>query len=70
MTGTPDQLKAVWKAYGINVIPSKDGDVQHDTNMYFIDKTGTERYVGYPDSDAASLSDWSKGIAFFAKKLV
>jgi cytochrome oxidase Cu insertion factor (SCO1/SenC/PrrC family) len=70
LTGTPDQLKAVWKSYGIDVIPSKDGDVQHSTDMYFIDRSLKERYVAYPDNSKASIADWGEGIALYMNKLI
>jgi cytochrome oxidase Cu insertion factor (SCO1/SenC/PrrC family) len=70
LTGTTEQLKAVWNSYHIDVIPNPDGDVQHGSDMYFIDKQGNERFVAYPDSSQAGILDWAKGIAYFSAKLL
>ncbi len=70
VTGTKKELQQVWKDYGIEVIPNPDGDVSHSANMYFIDKKGEERYVGFPQNDAASINQWAKGIAYFSQKMM
>jgi protein SCO1/2 len=42
LTGTPDQLAAVWKAYSIEVQATPD-DVLHSTVVYLVDKAGFQR---------------------------
>jgi protein SCO1/2 len=42
LTGTPDQLAAVWKAYSIAVQNSPD-DVVHSSVVYLLDRQGYER---------------------------
>jgi protein SCO1/2 len=42
LLGTPDQLAAVWKAYGIAVQGTSD-NVLHSTVVYLVDKTGFQR---------------------------
>jgi cytochrome oxidase Cu insertion factor (SCO1/SenC/PrrC family) len=70
VTGTTKDLEAVWKAYGIYVKPSKDGDVVHSDFIFFIDKAGQERYIAMPTNDNPTIAEWGQGIAFYAKKLL
>mgnify|MGYP001209479023 CR=1 FL=1 len=42
LLGTPDQLAAVWKAYGIAVEGTTD-NVLHSTVVYLVDKNGFQR---------------------------
>ena len=42
LLGTPDQLAAVWKAYGIAVQGTSD-NVLHSTVVYLVDKNGFQR---------------------------
>jgi protein SCO1/2 len=42
LTGTPDQLAQVWKAYSIAVQPSPE-DILHSTVVYLVDKNGFQR---------------------------
>jgi protein SCO1/2 len=42
LTGTPDQLAAVWKAYSIAVQGTPD-NVLHSTVLYLVDKQGFQR---------------------------
>lgn len=42
LLGTPDQLAAVWKAYGIAVEGTPD-NVLHSTVVYLVDKSGYQR---------------------------
>lgn len=69
LTGNTPQLQAVWKAYGIEVVPNPTGDVEHSSFMYFIDRQGKERYLANPDNSRALISEWGKGIAWFAGEL-
>jgi protein SCO1 len=43
LLGTHAQLAPVWRAYGIAVRPTKDGDVEHSDAFYVIDRNGDER---------------------------
>lgn len=70
VTGSTDALKAVWKAYGITVIPNPTGDVQHSSYMYFIDKQGVESYIANPDNSKATIDEWARGIDYVVRKLV
>jgi len=45
LRGTPAQLRAVWRAYGMEVAKAA-GDVNHSTAIYLIDGRGDER-VGF-----------------------
>lgn len=62
LTGTTAQLQAVWKAYGVEVIPNPTGDVQHSSLMFFVKKDGTEAYVANPDNSKSSIQQWGHGI--------
>lgn len=70
LTGKTSELKAIWKVYGIQVIPNPSGDVQHSSFMYFIDKHGTETYVANPDNSKSAISEWSQGISYVANKTI
>lgn len=70
LTGTTSELKAIWKAYGIQVIPNPTGDVEHSSFMYFISKDGTEMYLANPDNSKATIPEWSQGISYVTNKLV
>lgn len=70
LTGTTAQLKQVWHAYGIQVIPNPTGDVQHSSLMYFIAKDGTERYLADPTNSNKAIPDWGRGIQFVARQLI
>jgi cytochrome oxidase Cu insertion factor (SCO1/SenC/PrrC family) len=41
-TGTPAELRAAWRRYGITVLPTK-GDITHTEAAYFVDARGYER---------------------------
>lgn len=42
LVGTHAELRPVWRAYGIEVLPVK-GDIVHSTALYVIDRRGDER---------------------------
>jgi cytochrome oxidase Cu insertion factor (SCO1/SenC/PrrC family) len=80
LTGTLAGLRAVWRAYGIVVeAPSRNADVIHTSEMFFIDPAGRERYVAAPADDhtaagdsylpAGQLADWGQGIALVTRQL-
>ncbi len=43
LMGSQTELAPLWKAYGIEVQPGPDGDVQHTLGLYLIDTQGHER---------------------------
>jgi cytochrome oxidase Cu insertion factor (SCO1/SenC/PrrC family) len=43
LRGTRTQLKPVWDAYRIEVLPVQGGDIAHSSAVYLIDKRGDER---------------------------
>jgi cytochrome oxidase Cu insertion factor (SCO1/SenC/PrrC family) len=80
LTGTLAGLRAIWRAYGIVVeAPSRNADVIHTSEMFFIDPAGQERYVAAPADDhtaagnaylpAGQLADWGQGIALVTRQL-
>lgn len=69
LTGTSKELKKVWDAYHIDVVPSKDGDVQHTSAMYFINSKGNEVYLGEPETNAASIQKWSMAIKYLVNQM-
>ncbi|MCL6592935.1 MAG: SCO family protein, partial [Alicyclobacillus sp.] len=70
LTGMPDQLQAVWKAYGIYVQATGNGDVQHSSLVYLLDRQGQERYLIAANITDASTDDWGAGLAYYAKSLL
>jgi cytochrome oxidase Cu insertion factor (SCO1/SenC/PrrC family) len=80
-TGPVSSLRAVWNAYHIYVrAPGPNADVIHTSVVYFIDRSGRERFAATPMDDhtkkgtaylpAAQLSSWGRGIALVARSLV
>lgn len=69
LTGSSNELKKVWKAYGIAVVPSKTGDVQHTSALYFVNSNGKEVYLGRPQKDKESVNEWSNAISFILKRI-
>jgi cytochrome oxidase Cu insertion factor (SCO1/SenC/PrrC family) len=80
LTGTLASLRAVWRAYGIAVeAPSRNADVIHTSEIFFIDPAGRERYVAAPTDDrtatgnsylpAGQLAEWGQGIALVTRQL-
>ena len=72
LTGTYPRLRAVWRAYGVEVYaPSRNADVVHSSLIYFIDPQGRERYLADPLVDhtksgssylpADQLAGWATG---------
>ncbi len=52
LTGSPAQLSAVWNSYGVGV-QAANGDLEHSSVIYLIDRTGFER-VGFLDVPPAN----------------
>jgi protein SCO1/2 len=64
LTGSPQVLKPVWKAYSIAVEPAPDkkGEILHTPGVYLIDPNGRERwYISVPSEESGwqgpALSD-------------
>ncbi|MCU4186684.1 SCO family protein [Acidiferrimicrobium sp. IK] len=79
-TGGAPLLRAAWAAYRIQVeAPNPAADVVHTSIIYFIDPSGTERYVASPMVDHRAdgtsylppgvIADWGRGIAITAGQL-
>jgi cytochrome oxidase Cu insertion factor (SCO1/SenC/PrrC family) len=79
-TGPVPVLRKVWRDYHIQVqAPSRNADVQHTSAIYFINGSGTERYVTSPMVDhtsggasylpLAQIQSWSHGIAQLARDM-
>lgn len=69
LTGTPDQLKKVWQAYGISVVPSQNGDVQHTSALFFVTTQDQIIYEGTPENNKGTMSEWSNAISFLIKNM-
>ena len=80
LTGPVSDLRAIWRAYGIEVsAPNPAADVQHTDALYFIDPQGQERYLATPEVDhdakgtaylpADQLASWGDGIALVSQDL-
>jgi len=80
LTGPVPALRAAWRAYNVQVeAPSPDADIIHSTVLYFIDATGTERFIASPMAGhtaggtaylpLAQISGWASGIARLAGDL-
>ena len=57
LTGSREELKGVWKDYGIAVIPSADGkEIMHTPGVFLIDPSGQKRwYISTPYSTDLTL---------------
>lgn len=69
LTGPTAELRKIWKAYSVAVIPNPDGDVVHTSVMYFVDRSGKLRYAALPTKDRAGIPAWGRGIATVARGL-
>jgi cytochrome oxidase Cu insertion factor (SCO1/SenC/PrrC family) len=79
-TGPLASLKAVWRAYDIEVqARGRNADVIHTSEVFFIDPRGRERYIASPMVDhtsggkaylpAGALAQWGRGIALVTRQL-
>jgi cytochrome oxidase Cu insertion factor (SCO1/SenC/PrrC family) len=77
LTGTVRELRAVWREYQIAVVArGPNADVMHTSLVFFIDRSGHERYVAAPMVDhtrsgtaylpPAQFAEWARGIALMA----
>ena len=80
LTGPLPALRTAWRDYNILVeATSPNTDIIHSSVVYFIDATGTERFLASPMVDhtaggtaylpLARVSDWANGIARLAEDL-
>jgi cytochrome oxidase Cu insertion factor (SCO1/SenC/PrrC family) len=80
LTGPLPALRAVWRAYQIEVAaPKPSADVVHTSLVYFIDPSGRERFVAVPMADhttgrkaylpPANLAAWGRAIALITRDL-
>ena len=80
-TGPASALQAVWRAYGIAVVPNGPrGTLEHTATVYFIGPHGTERYIADPVADHTAggaaylppgqVSGWGQGIAQVAETML
>jgi protein SCO1/2 len=80
LTGPSSDLAPVWRDYNVAVsAPNPSADVIHTSVVYFIDRSGQERYVAFPmvdhKADGSSYlpvdqtASWGRGIALVARSL-
>ncbi len=70
LTGPPNVLKRVWKAYGVSVYDTPSAGVVHGVDMYFIDDQSRMRWVASPGYDQALIARWGNGIATVVRSLL
>ncbi len=79
-TGPVPSLQSVWKNYGIYVdAPSPEADVIHTSIVFFIDRSGHERFTAVPVDDhtkdgtaylpLSQQAAWGQGISSVVKAL-
>jgi len=60
LTGTAEELKPVWQAYDIAVLPQKGGEILHTPGVYLIDQKGQKRwYISTPLYDESPETAWT-----------
>lgn len=81
VTGSYAALRRSWHDYGISVeAPNPNADIIHTSVVYFIDRSGHERYLATPEVDhtrsgtaylpAPQVSQWATGIDEVVRSLV
>ena len=60
LTGPPDEVAKIVRAYGVGTLPTQDGEIEHVLATFLIDPRGriVRRYIGLdhePDEIAADL---------------
>ena len=81
VTGSTSALKAVWRNYGIEVVPrGPKGDVVHSSEVLFIGPSGQEKFLANPIVNHTSagtaflpegqITQWGQGIELTAKSLI
>jgi protein SCO1/2 len=56
LTGTPKQLRPIYRAYGVVIEPLKDGDIGHTDYVYLIDHSGRLSQVFTTDTAANAVA--------------
>ncbi len=80
LTGPVPRLRAVWRAYNIEVqARGSNTDTVHTSAVYFIDPQGREKYLASPMADytnagtaylpAGQIASWGRGIALVCRQL-
>jgi cytochrome oxidase Cu insertion factor (SCO1/SenC/PrrC family) len=80
LTGPAGRLRAVWRAYNIEVqARGPNTDTVHTSAVYFIDPQGREKYLASPMADytkagsaylpAGQIASWGRGIALVSRTL-
>jgi cytochrome oxidase Cu insertion factor (SCO1/SenC/PrrC family) len=69
LTGSTDQLKQVWNAYHVAVIPNSTGDVVHTSVLYFIDPSGRLRIDAMPVQAKRAVATWAHSITDLVRYL-
>lgn len=49
LTGTRDELSRIWKSFGVNVLKTQSGQVQHTSFTTLVDRQGRRRIDYYGD---------------------
>jgi len=65
LTGSPDAVDEVLRAYGVGAVPGEDGEIEHTVASFLIDPAGriSRRYLGSghrPDEFLADLRELSR----------
>jgi cytochrome oxidase Cu insertion factor (SCO1/SenC/PrrC family) len=69
VTGSTEQLKHVWNAYHVDVIPNSTSDVIHTSVLYFIDRQGRLRFDALPIQSKGSIATWAHSITDLVRYL-
>jgi cytochrome oxidase Cu insertion factor (SCO1/SenC/PrrC family)/thiol-disulfide isomerase/thioredoxin len=71
-TGSPAQLRQVWKQYGFTVLLDRQSrTVTHSTEMFYVDEQGVERAVtDFGGVGSASTAQFAHGLAQMADDLL
>lgn len=70
LTGSPPDLKAVWRAYGEQPQLGPGRTVTHDSSLRFITPAGKIRGVGQYDASSADATRWGYELASIAEHLL
>lgn len=69
VTGSVQQLKPIWKKYGVSVSIDNSGQVNHSSMAYFINSKGNEVLLAETGADKYKVNEWGKAMAFYLKQL-
>lgn len=61
LTGSPEALEPIWKAYGIGVVHEHDegDDILHTPGLFLIDQSGQKRWYISTPFDATGTPQWT-----------